>query len=183
MAKTVGIDLGTTNSVVAVMEGGEPTVIANAEGGRTTPSVVAFTRGGERLVGTLARRQAAVLPVRGTPTRLPGSPSLSLVLRSRADWRRPMECQSWLRIAARCARSSWRSETAFASWRSPRLVRRRYRTRASVLETSRLSRPASSTRRTSWVTLLWATPSVAVSSEMVVPSSPFSAALIARSSS
>jgi molecular chaperone DnaK len=62
MAKTVGIDLGTTNSVVAVMEGGEPTVIANAEGGRTTPSVVAFTRGGERLVGTLARRQAAVNP-------------------------------------------------------------------------------------------------------------------------
>jgi len=62
MAKTVGIDLGTTNSVVAVMEGGEPTVIANAEGGRTTPSVVAFSKGGERLVGTLARRQAAVNP-------------------------------------------------------------------------------------------------------------------------
>ncbi|MGH7686919.1 MAG: molecular chaperone DnaK [Candidatus Dormibacteria bacterium] len=62
MAKTVGIDLGTTNSVVAVMEGGEPTVIANAEGSRTTPSVVAFTRTGERLVGTLARRQAAVNP-------------------------------------------------------------------------------------------------------------------------
>ena len=62
MAKTVGIDLGTTNSVVAVMEGGEPVVIANAEGGRTTPSVVAFTRGGERLVGLLARRQAAVNP-------------------------------------------------------------------------------------------------------------------------
>ncbi len=62
MAKTVGIDLGTTNSVVAVMEGGEPVVIPNAEGGRTTPSVVAFTRSGERLVGTLARRQAAVNP-------------------------------------------------------------------------------------------------------------------------
>jgi molecular chaperone DnaK len=62
MAKTVGIDLGTTNSVVAVMEAGEPTVIANAEGGRTTPSVVAFTRTGERLVGQLARRQAAVNP-------------------------------------------------------------------------------------------------------------------------
>ena len=62
MGKTVGIDLGTTNSVVAVMEGGEPVVIANAEGGRTTPSVVAFTRTGERLVGTLARRQAAVNP-------------------------------------------------------------------------------------------------------------------------
>jgi len=62
MAKTVGIDLGTTNSVVAVMEAGEPTVIPNAEGGRTTPSVVAFTRTGERLVGQLARRQAAVNP-------------------------------------------------------------------------------------------------------------------------
>jgi molecular chaperone DnaK len=62
MAKTVGIDLGTTNSVVAVMEGGEPVVIPNAEGGRTTPSVVAFTKGGERLVGQLARRQAAVNP-------------------------------------------------------------------------------------------------------------------------
>jgi molecular chaperone DnaK len=62
MAKTVGIDLGTTNSVIAVMEGGEATVIPNAEGSRTTPSVVAFTRTGERLVGTLARRQAAVNP-------------------------------------------------------------------------------------------------------------------------
>jgi molecular chaperone DnaK len=62
MAKAVGIDLGTTNSVVAVMEGGEATVIPNAEGGRTTPSVVAFTKSGERLVGTLARRQAAVNP-------------------------------------------------------------------------------------------------------------------------
>ena len=62
MAKTVGIDLGTTNSAIAVMEGGEPTVIANAEGMRTTPSVVAFTKSGERLVGQLARRQAAVNP-------------------------------------------------------------------------------------------------------------------------
>src|SRR6202050_5545155 len=58
MSKTVGIDLGTTNSVVAVMEGGEPVVIANAEGGRTTPSVVAFTKSGERLVGQAAKRQA-----------------------------------------------------------------------------------------------------------------------------
>ncbi len=62
MPKTVGIDLGTTNSVIAVMEGGEPVVIPNAEGSRTTPSVVAFTKSGERLVGTLARRQAAVNP-------------------------------------------------------------------------------------------------------------------------
>ncbi len=62
MAKTVGIDLGTTNSVVAVMEGGEPTVIANAEGGRTTPSVVGFTKNGERVVGAAAKRQAVVNP-------------------------------------------------------------------------------------------------------------------------
>src|SRR5213594_819143 len=62
MANTVGIDLGTTNSVVAVMEGGEPVVIPNSEGSRTTPSVVAFTKSGERLVGQLARRQAAVNP-------------------------------------------------------------------------------------------------------------------------
>src|SRR5438067_6883639 len=62
MPKTVGIDLGTTNSVIAVMEGGEPVVIPNAEGARTTPSVVAFTKSGERLVGQLARRQAAVNP-------------------------------------------------------------------------------------------------------------------------
>ncbi|MBU6450627.1 MAG: molecular chaperone DnaK [Cyanobacteria bacterium REEB67] len=62
MAKAVGIDLGTTNSVVAVMEGGIPTVIANVEGARTTPSVVAVTKTGERLVGQLARRQAVVNP-------------------------------------------------------------------------------------------------------------------------
>ena len=58
MARAVGIDLGTTNSVVSVLEGGEPTVIANAEGGRTTPSVVAFSKTGEVLVGEIAKRQA-----------------------------------------------------------------------------------------------------------------------------
>jgi molecular chaperone DnaK len=58
MAKAVGIDLGTTNSVVSVLEGGEPTVIANAEGARTTPSVVAFAKNGEVLVGEVAKRQA-----------------------------------------------------------------------------------------------------------------------------
>jgi molecular chaperone DnaK len=62
MGKIIGIDLGTTNSVVAVMEGGTPTVIANPEGGRTTPSVVAFTKGGERLVGQVAKRQAITNP-------------------------------------------------------------------------------------------------------------------------
>ena len=62
--KIIGIDLGTTNSVVSVMEGGQPTVIANEEGGRTTPSVVAFTEDGERLVGAIAKRQAVTNPTR-----------------------------------------------------------------------------------------------------------------------
>src|SRR5210317_1801270 len=61
-SKVLGIDLGTTNSCVAVMEGGEPTVIPNSEGGRTTPSVVAFTKSGERLVGQPAKRQAITNP-------------------------------------------------------------------------------------------------------------------------
>lgn len=60
MSRLIGIDLGTTNSCVAVMEGGHPVVIANAEGSRTTPSVVAFTKKGERLVGEVAKRQAAI---------------------------------------------------------------------------------------------------------------------------
>ncbi len=64
MGKVIGIDLGTTNSVVAVMEGGEPTVITNAEGARTTPSVVAFSKSGERLVGQVAKRQAVTNPDR-----------------------------------------------------------------------------------------------------------------------
>src|SRR5512145_1773350 len=62
MSKIIGIDLGTTNSVVAVMEGGEPTVITNQEGSRLTPSVVAFTKSGERLVGQVAKRQAVTNP-------------------------------------------------------------------------------------------------------------------------
>jgi molecular chaperone DnaK len=62
MSKIIGIDLGTTNSVVAVMEGGEPVVVTNSEGGRTTPSVVAFTKDGNRLVGQVAKRQAVTNP-------------------------------------------------------------------------------------------------------------------------
>ena len=64
MGKIIGIDLGTTNSCVAVMEGGEPVVIANAEGNRTTPSVVAFAKTGERMVGQVAKRQAVTNPDR-----------------------------------------------------------------------------------------------------------------------
>ena len=67
MAKAVGIDLGTTNSVIAAWEAGQATVIPNAEGARTTPSVVAFTDTGERLVGQLARRQSVLNP-KGTIT-------------------------------------------------------------------------------------------------------------------
>ncbi|MGB2633393.1 MAG: Hsp70 family protein, partial [Candidatus Acidiferrum sp.] len=62
MSKIIGIDLGTTNSVVAVMQGGEPVVIPNQEGTRTTPSVVAITKAGERLVGQVAKRQAVTNP-------------------------------------------------------------------------------------------------------------------------
>src|SRR6202043_936131 len=62
MSKIIGIDLGTTNSVVSVMEGGQPAVIPNQEGGRTTPSVVAFTKNGERLVGQVAKRQSVTNP-------------------------------------------------------------------------------------------------------------------------
>ena len=64
MGKVIGIDLGTTNSCVAVLEGGEPVVIANAEGNRTTPSVVGFAKNGERLVGETAKRQAITNPDR-----------------------------------------------------------------------------------------------------------------------
>src|SRR3546814_9264188 len=62
MGKVIGIDLGTTNSCMAVMEGGEPRVIPNAEGNRTTPSMVAIAKNGERLVGTVAKRQAVTNP-------------------------------------------------------------------------------------------------------------------------
>ena len=62
MSKIIGIDLGTTNSCVSVLEGGEPVVISNAEGNRTTPSIVAFTKNGERLVGETAKRQAITNP-------------------------------------------------------------------------------------------------------------------------
>jgi len=85
MAKAVGIDLGTTSSVIAVLEGGDPTVIANAEGSRTTPSVVAFTEQGERLVGQLARRQALAM----TLLRLTRTGPTICATPSRPGWKTP----------------------------------------------------------------------------------------------
>ena len=86
MAKAVGIDLGTTNSVVAVLEGGEPTVIPNAEGSRTTPSVVAFGKGGEVLVGEVAKRQAITNPDRTIR---------SVKRRMGTDWSIDIECKHY----------------------------------------------------------------------------------------
>jgi len=124
MAKAVGIDLGTTNSVVAVMEGGKPTVIINSEGNRLTPSVVAFTKTGERLVGQLARRQTVLNPentiysakrfigrryeevqakARTYPSKLSPAPTTRCALTSRASSPRlkrllPWCCASWWRM-------------------------------------------------------------------------------------
>ena len=78
MAKIIGIDLGTTNSCIAVMEGGEPAVVPNAEGGRTTPSVVAFSRTGERMVGQIAKRQAVTNHARTVSSIKPTSASRSM---------------------------------------------------------------------------------------------------------
>src|SRR5258706_8527776 len=88
MAKVVGIDLGTTNSVVAVLEGGEPSVIANAEGARTTPSVVAFSKNGEILVGEVAKRQAITNPDR----------TIRSIKRhmGRHDWSLDVDGKKWL---------------------------------------------------------------------------------------
>lgn len=102
-------------------------------------------------------------------------PLLPFRSRSRKGTRR----QSWLTSVARRSRSWRRSATALASWRSPRCVSRRYRTLASAVETSRRRRPASSTRRTSWVVLLWATPSTEVSSDTVARCASSSIALMA----
>ena len=86
MPKAVGIDLGTTNSVVSVLEGGDPVVIPNAEGSRTTPSVVAFAKDGEVLVGEVAKRQATpTLSARSAPssvTSAPTGPSTSTARRT-----------------------------------------------------------------------------------------------------
>ena len=82
MSKVIGIDLGTTNSCVSVIEGGEPVVIANAEGARTTPSVVAFGKNGERMVGQVAKRQAITNPDRTVITEFPSTIRSTLRRRS-----------------------------------------------------------------------------------------------------
>jgi molecular chaperone DnaK len=99
--KVIGIDLGTTNSVVAVMEGREPVVIPNAEGGRTTPSVVAFTKDGERLVGQVARRQAITNPrTRCSPSS--GSWAASTEVASEEEKLVPYEIGAMPRTGSRC---------------------------------------------------------------------------------
>ena len=92
MSKIIGIDLGTTNSVVAVMEGGEPTVITNPEGHRLTPSVVGFAKGGERLVGQVAKRQAgraASAAAIDKPSRGPSEAAYTSSMRPRARLKLP----------------------------------------------------------------------------------------------
>ena len=89
MSKIIGIDLGTTNSCVAVMEGSEPVVIANAEGNRTTPSVVAFSKTGERMVGQVAKRQAVTNHERTiAPSSVTWAPTTRLTSTARSTLRR-----------------------------------------------------------------------------------------------
>ena len=116
MPRTVGIDLGTTNSVVAVMEGGEPRVIPNAEGSHLTPSVVGFTKSGERLVGAAAKRQAILNPDRTIASKLAPtggriplvpSPKRSLAVPSsststtKAGSKGPLSSKDWRPLNAR----------------------------------------------------------------------------------
>ena len=110
MSKVIGIDLGTTNSVVAVMEGGEPAVIVNQEGGRTTPSVVGFTKDGERLVGQVAKRQAVTNPentvfsIKRFMGRKHGEVAQETVARAVPGRRRPTTATRGSRCAARSIR-------------------------------------------------------------------------------
>ena len=97
MGKIIGIDLGTTNSVVAVIEGGEPQVITNTEGGRITPSVVAFAKSGERLVGQVAKRQAITNPENTVFSikRFMGPRSSGRRAWCRTRWRRTRSPTAW----------------------------------------------------------------------------------------
>lgn len=119
MAKTIGIDLGTTNSVVAIMEGGEPKVIPNEEGSRTTPSVVAFTKSGEILVGQVARRQSTTNPENTIYSikRFMGrryeeiGEELKMVLQSGGRRRSPVNCRSGQEVHSATDLSHDSSET------------------------------------------------------------------------
>ena len=131
MAKAIGIDLGTTNSVVAVMEGGKPTVIINSEGSRLTPSVVAFTKTGERLVGQIAKRQAVLNPEntiysakrfigRRYSEVAVGDQERSLQSRRRPERRRALRYHG----QAICARRDFRAGAAQARRRRGKISRR-----------------------------------------------------------
>ena len=114
MAKVIGIDLGTTNSCVAVMEGGDPVVIANAEGGRTTPSVVAISESGERLVGQIAKRQAITNPDNTIF-------SIKRLMGRSTSRRRPSGRRRSCRIRSACLRTGTpRSRSAGSATRPPR---------------------------------------------------------------
>ncbi len=124
MPKAVGIDLGTTNSVVSVLEGGEPTVIPNAEGSRTTPSVVGFAKSGEVLVGEVAKRQAITNPdrtIRSVKRQMGTSWTIDI---ERAAVTPPSEISSTSRQASGMTRPSSGDTVAQAAHHGPRLLRR-----------------------------------------------------------
>ena len=150
MSRAVGIDLGTTNSCVAVLEAGEPVVIANAEGARTTPSVVAFAKNGEVLVGEVAKRQAVTNPDRTIRSikRHMGDGTFKVTIDDTASPRRRSAPASWASSSATqrptsASRSRTRSSPSRRTSTTPsaRPPRRPARSRASTSRASSTSRP------------------------------------------